>query len=116
MFQVMSVQFSFTLPIIQAPMAGGITNPELVAAVSNTGALGSRGAGYMMPRDIRHAIRKILSLSRKPFNVNLFITDGKSLNVDTTEIKAILAPIWHELTDAQFESNVKWNLGFELSI
>ena len=32
------------LPIIQAPMAGGATTPELIAAVSNTGGLGSLGA------------------------------------------------------------------------
>ena len=34
-------------PIIQAPMAGGTTTPELVAAVSNAGALGSVGAAYL---------------------------------------------------------------------
>ena len=28
-------------PIVQAPMAGGPTTPELVAAVSNAGGLGS---------------------------------------------------------------------------
>ena len=30
-------------PIIQAPMAGGITSPKLVAAVSNSGGLGMIG-------------------------------------------------------------------------
>ena len=35
-------------PIVQAPMAGGATTPELVAAVSNAGGLGSLGAGYTM--------------------------------------------------------------------
>ena len=29
-----------TLPIIQAPMAGGATTPELIAAVSNSGGFG----------------------------------------------------------------------------
>lgn len=37
-------------PIIQAGMAGGITSPRLVAAVSNAGGLGSLGAGYMSPK------------------------------------------------------------------
>ncbi len=46
-------------PIIQAPMAGGATTPELVAAVSNSGGLGSLGAGYMRPDEIRQAIIKI---------------------------------------------------------
>jgi nitronate monooxygenase len=34
-------------PIIQAPMAGGIDTPALVAEVSNAGALGSIGAAYL---------------------------------------------------------------------
>jgi hypothetical protein len=33
-----------TLPIVQAPMAG-VSTPELAAAVSNTGGLGSIGVG-----------------------------------------------------------------------
>ncbi|KTC89635.1 nitronate monooxygenase [Fluoribacter dumoffii] len=60
-------------PIIQAPMAGGATTPELVAAVSNAGGLGSLGAGYMNPSEIREAIKKIRELTSKPFAVNLFI-------------------------------------------
>lgn len=61
------------LPIIQAPMAGGATTPELVAAISNAGGLGSLGAGYMLPEDIRAAIKKIRALSNNPFAVNLFV-------------------------------------------
>ena len=60
-------------PLIQAPMAGGATTPELVAAVSTTGGLGSLGAGYMTPIEIRRAIQKIRELTNKPFAVNLFI-------------------------------------------
>jgi nitronate monooxygenase len=45
-------------PIIQAPMAGGATTPELVAAVSNAGGLGSLGAGYLSPAEIHEAIKK----------------------------------------------------------
>jgi nitronate monooxygenase len=39
-------------PIIQAPMAGGPTTAELVAAVSNAGGLGSLGAAYLTPDQI----------------------------------------------------------------
>ncbi len=42
-------------PIILAPMAGGPSTPELVAAVSNAGGLGSLGAGYLAPEAIRQA-------------------------------------------------------------
>lgn len=63
-------------PIIQAPMAGGATTPELVAAVSNAGGLGSLGAGYMAPDDIRRAIKRICELTNEPFAANLFIPQG----------------------------------------
>jgi nitronate monooxygenase len=58
-------------PIIQAPMAGGDT-PELVAAVSNAGGLGSLGAAYLDPSQIARDIRRIRLLTDKPFGVNLF--------------------------------------------
>ena len=54
-------------------MAGGATTPELVAAVSNAGGLGSLGAGYMKPDDIRSAISDIRVLTNRPFAINLFI-------------------------------------------
>lgn len=59
------------LPLIQAPMAGS-TTPELVAAVSNAGGVGSLGAALMTPEEIRKAVRKVRELTRRPFNVNLF--------------------------------------------
>jgi nitronate monooxygenase len=58
-------------PIVQAPMAGAST-PELVAAVSNAGGLGSLGAAMMPPDAIRAAIRDIRRLTQRPFAVNLF--------------------------------------------
>jgi NAD(P)H-dependent flavin oxidoreductase YrpB (nitropropane dioxygenase family) len=38
--------------IVQAPMAGGFTTPELVAAVSNAGALGSLGGAQLAPDEL----------------------------------------------------------------
>lgn len=70
------------LPIIQAPMAGGATTPELVAAVSNAGGLGSLGAGYMAPDEIRLAIKKIRALTHKPFAINLFIPENHQATND----------------------------------
>ena len=60
-------------PIIQAGMAGGSTTPQLVAAVSNAGGLGTLGAGYMTPQAIREAIQEIRRLTDRPFAVNLFV-------------------------------------------
>jgi len=62
-------------PLIQAPMAGGVTTPELVAAVSNAGGLGSLGAGYMKPEAIRQAIAAIRQRTDRPFAVNLFVSE-----------------------------------------
>jgi nitronate monooxygenase len=59
-------------PIIQGPMGGGPSTPELVAAVSNAGGLGSLGAAYLTPDQITEAIRRIRTLTPRPFNVNLF--------------------------------------------
>ena len=58
-------------PLVQAPMSG-LTSPELVAAVSNAGALGSLGAAWLEPDDLREAIRSVRRLTDAPFLVNLF--------------------------------------------
>jgi len=59
-------------PIVQAPMAGGATTPELVAAVSNAGGFASVGAAYLAPQQIVDIVKGVRSLTGKPFNVNLF--------------------------------------------
>lgn len=71
-------------PIIQAGMAGAITTPELVAAVSNSGGLGTLGAGYMSPEQIREAIYKIRERTDKPFGVNLLLT--KEIQIEEEKI------------------------------
>jgi nitronate monooxygenase len=62
-------------------MGGGPSTPELVAAVSNAGGLGSLGAAYLTPDQMTDAIRRIRTLSSRPFNVNLFV-GGWSTNSD----------------------------------
>ncbi|SHL47103.1 nitronate monooxygenase [Chitinophaga jiangningensis] len=61
-------------PIIQAPMLG-ITSPEMVAAVSNAGGLGSLPVGNMDATAARAAIHKTKSLTAQPFAVNIFAYD-----------------------------------------
>ena len=58
-------------PLIQAPMAG-VATPELAAAVSNAGALGSIGIGASSVDQARDMIRATRALTNKPFNVNVF--------------------------------------------
>jgi len=59
-------------PIVQAPMAGGFTTPELVAAVSEAGGLGSLAGAMLPPEQLREAIRSIRSRTDATFAVNLF--------------------------------------------
>lgn len=73
-------------PIIQAPMAGGITTSALVAAVSNNGALGMIGAGYLSPAQLREQIIEIKELTANNFGVNLFVPNDFEL--DEEEIEA----------------------------
>lgn len=72
-------------PIIQAGMAGGTTTPELVAAVSQAGGLGTLGAAYMNAEQIRAAIRAIREQTDKPFGVNLFIPEPFDANQKVAE-------------------------------
>jgi nitronate monooxygenase len=53
-------------------MAGGPGTPELAAAVSNAGGLGSLGAAYWSPAEIVESIRRTRALTTRPFAVNLF--------------------------------------------
>lgn len=64
-------RIGIALPIIQAPMAG-VSTPEMAAAVSNAGALGSIAVGHVDAESARTMIRKVRSLTERPFNVNLF--------------------------------------------
>ncbi|OZI54708.1 NAD(P)H-dependent flavin oxidoreductase [Bordetella genomosp. 4] len=58
-------------PIIQAPMAGTST-PQLAAAVSNAGGLGSLGIGANTADQAQLAIEDTRRLTDGPFNVNVF--------------------------------------------
>ncbi|MGD0297779.1 MAG: nitronate monooxygenase [Bryobacteraceae bacterium] len=85
-------------PIIQGPLGGGPSTPELVAAVSNAGGLGSLGAAYLTPEQITAAIQKIKSLTEKPFQVNLFV-GGWNVNAptDPTPMLELLTEIHYTL-------------------
>ena len=58
-------------PIIQAPMAG-VATPQLAAAVSNAGGLGSLGIASSTAVQARQMIEDTRALTSKPFNVNVF--------------------------------------------
>lgn len=61
-------------PLIQAPMAGGWTTPELAAAVSESGGFGVLAGARVAPERLREDIRAVKSLTRRPFGVNLLLS------------------------------------------
>jgi len=67
-------------PIIQAPMLG-VTTPEMVAAISNAGGLGSLSVGGLSPQKTLELINKTKSLTTRPFAVNLFAHDIPPINI-----------------------------------
>lgn len=94
-------------PIIQAPMAGGVTTSELVSEVSNTGGLGMVGAGYMTPEQTRKQIREIKQLTNRPFGVNLFVPEEFTVSKDEMiAAEKVLKPIQEELNVSP-EPNLK---------
>lgn len=60
-------------PIVQAPMAGGASCPELAAAVSDAGGLGFLAAGYKTADGMHQEITQLRTLTARPFGVNLFM-------------------------------------------
>ena len=64
-------RLGLSLPIVQAPMAGTST-PELAAAVSNAGALGSISIASVDAVEGRRQIQALKALTTRPFNVNVF--------------------------------------------
>ena len=64
---------SLEIPVIQAPMAGGPSTPQLAAAVSAGGGLGFLAAGYKSAAAMRNDIGTVRSLTTRPFGVNLFV-------------------------------------------
>ena len=97
---VLARRLGIQYPIILSPMAGGPSTPELVAAVSEAGGLGSLGAGYLTPQAIRAAIVEVRARTRRPFAVNLFIPDSSLRPPSEREVDAATAalePIRREL-------------------
>jgi len=62
-------------PILQGPFGGGLSSPQLVAAVSNAGGLGGYGAYTLEPNDIYAVDQQIRALTGKPYNLNLWVSD-----------------------------------------
>lgn len=83
------------LPIIQAPMAGTST-PQMAAAVTDAGALGSIAVGAVTAEGGRDMIAAVRDRTQGPFNVNVFCHAPATADRDREQAwLAALAPVFH---------------------
>ena len=84
-------------PVIQAPMAGAAT-PELAAAVSGAGALGSLGSAMLAPDELVAQARAVREATDRPFNVNFFCHRPPELDeADAARARDRFGPLYREL-------------------
>src|SRR4051795_12053981 len=70
------------VPIVQAPLAGGPSTPELAAAVAGAGGLGFVAGGYRTPDALAEAIARTRELTDGPFGGNVFAPPGAPADPD----------------------------------
>ncbi len=68
----LSAKLGLASPIVQAPMAGGPSSQELVAACSAAGVLGSFGFAYTQPGEMKQQCAWVRAKTDRPFGINLF--------------------------------------------
>jgi nitronate monooxygenase len=72
-------------PIIQAGMAGE-AGPELAAAVSNAGALGSIGSIGVPPDELRSRIARLRELTSRPWALNVVTFDSAPFSAESLAV------------------------------
>jgi len=75
-------ELGIDLPIFNAGMGGGIAGAELAAAVSDAGGLGVLGMGGLPAAVTREQIRRLRTLTTKPFGVNVILAIAEEGQVD----------------------------------
>jgi nitronate monooxygenase len=99
-----------THPIVQAPMAGGPSTPELAAAVSGAGGLGFVAAGYRSAAQLRGDIEATRALTDAPVGVNLFLVaeteiDEPALEAYARELEPVAARFGAPLGAALYDDD-----------
>ncbi|MHA7285299.1 nitronate monooxygenase [Arthrobacter sp. MDT3-44] len=94
MFDPVPLPFPISRPIIGAPMAGGPSTPDLVAAVTNTGGMGFLAGGYKTPQQLWAQITATRALTQGPIGVNLFVVSANE--VDEDELEAYRQELQHD--------------------
>lgn len=65
-------------PILQGPFGGNLSSVKLAATVSDLGGLGGYGAYTMTPEEIITLDGQLKEATRKPYNINLWVSDTDS--------------------------------------
>jgi nitronate monooxygenase len=78
-------------------MAGGPTTPELVAAVSDAGGLGTFGLAGMSVAAAREAVRRACALTGAPIAVNVLVAPPTAPDPAGEDPGTVLAPLRREL-------------------
>lgn len=104
-------------PILQGPFGGGLSTPELVATVSNMGGLGGYGAYSISPAEIYAIDQQIKSLTNKPYNLNLWVSDtdapsGSVSDEQFEKTKTLFKPYFDDL-GVEFPSKPDFKSRFE---
>ncbi|WP_405167747.1 nitronate monooxygenase [Nocardia sp. NBC_01499] len=82
---------SLTVPVVGAPMAGGPSTPELVAAVCSAGGFGFLATGYATAAKVRRDITELRHLTGAAFGINVFVPERISWEAGLlTEYRALL--------------------------
>jgi nitronate monooxygenase len=107
---------SLARPIVQAPMGGGPSTPELAAAVSGAGGLGFLAAGYKSAEALAVDIEATRQLTDR-FGVNLFVpgprVERQRFEAYLEELRADAERIGAEVGKARW-SDDGWEAKLEL--
>jgi NAD(P)H-dependent flavin oxidoreductase YrpB (nitropropane dioxygenase family) len=80
------------LPVVQAGMGGGLAGPELAAAVSDAGGLGT--IGMLGRRPLQVEIEATRRLTAKPVAVNLLLPFARSSDWQAAETADAVVTFW----------------------
>lgn len=75
-------------PIVLAPMAGGISTPQLVAAVGEAHGFGFLPGGYKTAEAVAADIAALRALTATPFGLNLFMASDSPGDADAIAVYA----------------------------
>jgi len=96
-------------PVIVAPMAGGPTTTELIAAAAQAGAVGFVPAGYKSARAMRADIDAVTEVTSEPYGVNVFVPgapgDSRAVARYLGSIAADAAALGAETGDASWDDD-----------